>query len=56
MKEHPFTRRGVLSTIASVFDPLGFVAPFILVGKKILQQLCFDKINWDDPLPSDLHS
>lgn len=53
LKEQPFTRRGVLSTIASVFE---FVAPFILVGKKILQQLCHDKISWDDLLPSDLHS
>ncbi|XP_073766183.1 uncharacterized protein isoform X2 [Danio rerio] len=56
VKEHPFTRRGVLSTIASVFDPLGFMAPFILVGKKILQQLCYNKASWDDSLPEDLQS
>ncbi|KAG1935726.1 hypothetical protein F2P79_019030 [Pimephales promelas] len=54
VKENPLTRRGVLSTVASVYDPLGFVAPFILVGKKILQQMCRDKLSWDDPLPDDL--
>ncbi|XP_045070211.1 uncharacterized protein LOC123484206 [Coregonus clupeaformis] len=54
VKENPLTRRGVLSTVASVYDPLGFVAPFILVGKQILQQMCRDKLSWDDPLPDDL--
>ncbi|KAL7841024.1 hypothetical protein SRHO_G00247150 [Serrasalmus rhombeus] len=54
VKEHPMTRRGVLSTAASVYDPLGFVAPFILGGKQILQQLCRDKVGWDEPLPDEL--
>lgn len=40
VEEHPITRRGILCTVASVYDPLGFVAPFILKGKQILQQLC----------------
>ena len=53
-KENPFTRRGVLSTVASIFDPLGFVAPVILLGKKILQRMCHDKISWDEPVPEDL--
>ncbi|XP_055499365.1 uncharacterized protein LOC129701946 [Leucoraja erinacea] len=53
VKENPFTRRGVLSTVASVYDSLGFVAPFILVGKQILQ-MCRDKLSWDDTLPDDL--
>lgn len=52
--ERPLSRRGVLSTVASIFDPLGFVAPFILIGKQILQQMCHDKVGWDEPLPDDL--
>ena len=51
VKDKPLTRRGVLSTIASVFDPLGFVAPFILLGKQILQTLCSEKVTWDEALP-----
>ena len=54
VKQHPFTRRGVLSVVASVFDPLGFVAPVILKGKQILQKMCGDKLGWDEPLPDDL--
>lgn len=43
-----------MSTVASIFDPLGFIAPFILVGKRILQRMCQDKTGWDEPLPDDL--
>lgn len=56
VKEHPLTRRGVLSTVASIYDPLGFVAPFILLGKQILQQMCRDNISWDEPLPDELRT
>lgn len=52
--ERPLSRRGVLSTVASIYDPLGFVAPFILVGKQILQEMCRDEIGWDEPLSEDL--
>lgn len=37
VKEHPFTRGSVLSTVTSMFDH-GFVAHFILIGKQILQK------------------
>ena len=36
----PVTRRGILSTISSIFDPLGFVVPVLLTPKILLQQLC----------------
>ncbi len=48
----PPTKRGMLSIIASVYDPLGFVSPFILMAKRILQHLCRLKLGWDDNLPS----
>ena len=47
----PCTRRGILSTISSIYDPLGFAAPFLLTGRQILQDLCRDKAEWDDPVP-----
>ena len=36
----PFTRRGVLSVINSLFDPIGFTAPVTLTGKVILEMPC----------------
>ncbi|XP_023932720.1 uncharacterized protein LOC106173712 [Lingula anatina] len=56
LKDRPLTRRGVLSTISSIFDPLGFVAPVVMVGKRILQELCAENLDWDDPIPDNLRS
>jgi len=50
IQDKPLTRRGILSTVSSVYDPLVFLAPFILIGKQILQQLCRDKVDWDEPI------
>ncbi|XP_027004017.2 uncharacterized protein LOC113643787 [Tachysurus fulvidraco] len=55
-KDHPSTRRGLLAVIASLFDPLGFVALFTLMGKRILQELCRRGIEWDDPIPECMRS
>ena len=40
IKEKPLTRRGMLSTLSSIYDPLGLCAPFLLKGKQIIQTLC----------------
>lgn len=50
LKDMPLTRRGFLSTICSVYDPLGIAAPFLLNGKKILQDLWQLKIDWDEEI------
>ena len=49
-KEKPSTRRGVLSTVSSMYDPLGLISPFLLEGKKLLQEICANKHGWDEPL------
>ena len=49
LKDKPCTRRGILSTISSIYDPLGFIAPVALVGKKILQDICQSN-SWDEPV------
>ncbi len=54
LEDRPCTRRGILSTISSIYDPLGFAAPLLLDGKKILQELCRSKADWDDPVPEDI--
>ena len=52
-KDKPLTRRGILSTTSSVYDPLGMVAPAILPAKKLLQDLCKRNIGWDDEIGED---
>ena len=56
LKDKPFTRREILSTMSSIYDPLGFAAPFPLQGKRILQDLCKEKVEWDDPIPDELRA
>ena len=54
VQHNSMTRRGVLSTVCSVYDPLGLIAPVVLQGKKILQSLCKERLDWDDPLPESI--
>ena len=42
LKDRPLTRRGILSSVSSLYDPLSFIAPVVLAGKQILQQMCID--------------
>ncbi|XP_068728886.1 uncharacterized protein [Montipora capricornis] len=48
------TRRKMLSLTASLFDPIGFLAPFLVRAKILLQQVWHCGIGWDDLLPSEL--
>ena len=56
LRDRPCTRRGILSTISSIYDLLGFVAPVLLESKTILQELCRNNTGWDDPVPNDIQS
>ncbi|XP_066585519.1 uncharacterized protein [Prorops nasuta] len=47
------TKRTVLSSLARLFDPLGWLAPVIVRAKIFLQDLWIMKIDWDTPLPQD---
>ena len=48
------TKRGILSQTASVFDPLGFLAPVIVKAKAILQEIWRSGVDWDDEVPAHL--
>lgn len=50
VQNKPLTRRGILSVVGSVYDPLGFLAPFVLPAKLILRDLCREKIAWDEEI------
>ncbi|GFY33024.1 integrase catalytic domain-containing protein [Trichonephila clavipes] len=44
----------VLSVIAKLYDPLGFLGPVIAKAKVFLQQLWQYKLDWDDVLPNSI--
>ena len=43
-----FTRRGLLSMVSSIFDPLGFVAPILTAPKLWLREL--KEQDWDEEI------
>ena len=49
--DKPATRRGITSTINTVYDPLGFGNPFLLPVKLLLRRLCKLKLDWDNDIP-----
>ncbi|GFU44539.1 uncharacterized protein TNCV_1506531 [Trichonephila clavipes] len=49
-----YTKREVLSIIARLFDPLGFLGPILTKAKLILQKLWVLKLEWDEPLSNPI--
>lgn len=43
-----FSKRELLSEIAKLFDPLGWLSPIIVRAKILMQQQWLEKIHWDD--------
>ncbi|XP_071095649.1 uncharacterized protein [Haliotis cracherodii] len=52
--EEETTKRGFLRQIARLFDPLGFIGPFIITAKILLQEMWLTGHDWDDELPQNL--
>ncbi|XP_073966851.1 uncharacterized protein [Choristoneura fumiferana] len=50
----PQSKRKILSTIASMYDPCGLCCPLILPTKLLMQKLWEIKIKWDTVLPDEL--
>ncbi|XP_073990904.1 uncharacterized protein isoform X2 [Rhodnius prolixus] len=49
-----FTKRRILSTIAQIFDPCGWLSPFTMTAKCFIQRLWGLPLDWDTPFDSDL--
>lgn len=50
----PITKRRVLSDIARLYDPMGWIAPVIIVAKIFMQKLWKSNLSWDETLTEDL--
>ena len=64
LPDRPFTKRGVLSVVNTLFDPMGIASPVTLHGRLLQRTLMppkkqadkeLFKYDWDDPLPSRLY-
>jgi len=51
-----FTKRIVLSVVARVFNPLGWLSPCFVSAEILLQTLRQSRVDWDEPLPLDIGS
>ena len=50
------TKRIVLQQVMKIYDPLGLVCPFTLIGKIYLRETWSRNLGWDDQLPVDLRA
>ena len=54
LEKSVLTKRSVLSLIARLYDPLGWVSLVVIIAKSFMQKLWLKSLSWDEPLPSDL--
>ncbi|GFU76788.1 integrase catalytic domain-containing protein [Trichonephila clavipes] len=52
----PITKRIVLQSAGKIYDPVGFLSPYTIRLKFLLQELWLRKLSWDDELPPDIHA
>lgn len=49
-----YTKREMLSVMSQVFDPLGLLAPCVILMKILMQKLWLQKLSWDEPLSPEV--
>ncbi|XP_055522545.1 uncharacterized protein LOC129716731 [Wyeomyia smithii] len=50
------TKRQVLRTVMKLYDPVRFVAHFVVQGKILMQEIWRTGTNWDEPISESLHN
>ncbi|XP_012162275.1 uncharacterized protein LOC105665488 [Ceratitis capitata] len=50
-----YTKREVLSCVAKLFDPAGWLSPIVIEAKILMQDIWLTKIDWDDNLPRGIY-
>ena len=50
------TKRNIFNLVGKFYDPVGILAPVVVKFKMVLQTMCEAKLEWDQPLPTDLLS
>ena len=52
--EFQTTKGNVLRKVATIFDPLEFVCPYVIVAKILLQELWMRGYDWDDEIQDEI--
>lgn len=55
-KSKKSTKRGILSILAQIFDPLGLVSPTVFIAKMIIQRFWQLQLIWNASIPIELHT
>ena len=53
-EEFILTKRIVWKKTGTIFDPLGFLSPFTVTGKLLMQEAWTKAVTWDEVLPPSL--
>lgn len=48
------TKRKIISDVARLFDPLGWIAPCVILAKIFIQRLWISGVSWDEEAPADI--
>ncbi|XP_073955703.1 uncharacterized protein [Choristoneura fumiferana] len=50
----PITKRKIISDVARLFDPLGWIAPCVITAKVFIQRLWITGVGWDEEPSTDI--
>ena len=50
------TKRNVLKILAMFYDPIGLLQPILINLKRLFQEICKQKLSWDELLPDDFRN
>lgn len=50
----PLTKRKIASCVAQLYDPNGYIAPVVVCGKILIQELWKEKLDWDEVIEGRL--
>ena len=56
MSSDNVTKRTILKTLASIYDPMGYLQPVLVKFKILFQAICKTNIGWDEIIGGDLLS
>ena len=53
-EKFPLTKRNVLMKTVTIYDPFGFLAPYIVPAKMLMEEGWMEALGWDKKLPHHL--